>query len=150
MADSSLALLRGFISYDDPKTYEQIFAKISSTQLVMVTGEQDNEFTPGGGGTPEAWAGLNEQGSLARNAKKTFTTPTLDAGTYQFAMTGSGDADLYVKVGREPSLTSYDCRPYKTGSNETCEVTLAQPAPLGVMVNGYSSSSTFKLVGKKL
>lgn len=150
MADSSLALLRGFISYDDPKTYEQIFAKISSTQLVMVTGEQDNEFTPGGGGTPEAWAGLNEQGSLARNAKKTFTTPTLDAGTYQFAMTGSGDADLYVKVGREPSLTSYDCRPYKTGSNETCEVTLAQPAPIGVMVNGYSSSSTFKLVGKKL
>ncbi len=150
MADSSLALLRGFISYDDPKTYEQIFAKISSTQLVMVTGEQDNEFTPGGGGTPEAWAGLNEEGSLARNAKKTFTTPTLDAGTYQFAMTGSGDADLYVKVGREPSLTSYDCRPYKTGSNETCEVTLAQPAPIGVMVNGYSSSSTFKLVGKKL
>ena len=150
MAESSLAMFRGFISYDDPKTYEQIFAKIDSSQLVMVTGEQDNTFTPGGGGEPQAWAGLDESGTLAKAAKKTFTTPTLAAGTYQFEMTGTGDADLYVKVGREPSLSSYDCRPYKTGSNETCKVTLAQPATIGVMVNGYSTNSTFKLVGKKL
>lgn len=150
MSESTLAMFRGFVGMDDPKTYEQIFAKIDSSQLVMVTGEQDNTFTPGGGGTPTTWNGLNESGSLARNAKKSFTTPTLAAGTYQFEMTGTGDADLYVKVGRAPSLTSYDCRPYKTGSNETCKVTLAQPTTIGVMVNGYSTSSTFKLVGKKL
>jgi len=150
MPESSLAIFRGMLSYDDPKTYEQILAKIDSSQLVMVTGEQDNAFTPGGGGQPQAWAGLNEQGSLARSVKKQFLTPTLAAGTYSFAMTGTGDADLYVKVGSAPSLTSYDCRPYKTGSNETCQVTLAQPAPIGVMVNGYAASSTFKLVGKKL
>jgi hypothetical protein len=150
MSEASTAMLRGFLSYDDPKTYEQIFTKIASAQLVMVTGEEDNAFTPGGGGTPTDWAGLAEQGSLTRSAKKTFTTPTLAAGTYQFAMTGTGDADLYVKIGREPTMSSYDCRPYKTGSNETCEVTLAQPTTIGVMVNGYASSSTFKLVGKKL
>ncbi|HTL31845.1 MAG TPA: PPC domain-containing protein [Kofleriaceae bacterium] len=150
MPESSLAIFRGMLSYDDPKTYEQILAKIDSSQLVMVTGEQDNAFTPGGGGQPQAWGGLNEQGSLARSVKKQFLTPTLAAGTYSFAMTGTGDADLYVKVGSAPSLTSYDCRPYKTGSNETCQVTLAQPAPIGVMVNGYAASSTFKLVGKKL
>ncbi|HEY5923614.1 MAG TPA: PPC domain-containing protein [Kofleriaceae bacterium] len=150
MAEASTAMLRGFMSYDDPQTYEQIFARIDSSQLVMVTGEHDNAFTPGGGGTPSPWAGINEQGTLARNAKKAYTTVTLAAGKYQFAITGTGDADLYVKVGREPTLSSYDCRPYKTGSNETCEVTLAQPAPIGVMVNGYATSSTFKLVGKKL
>src|SRR6476620_5441768 len=113
----------------------------------MVPGEQDNTFTPGGGGTPTTWNGLNESGTLAKAAKKTFTTPTLAAGDYQFEMTGTGDADLYVKVGREPSLTSYDCRPYKTGSNENCKVTLAQPASIGVIENAYSAS-TFKLVGK--
>jgi hypothetical protein len=150
MADSSLAMLRGFLSFEDPKTYEQIFKNISSTQLVMVTGEQDNAFTPGGGGTPQPWTGLNVTGTLARSAKKTALTPVLAAGRYQFAMTGSGDADLYVKVGREPTMSSYDCRPYKDGSNETCELTLAQPAAIGVMVNGYASSSTFKVVGKKL
>jgi hypothetical protein len=150
MPESTLAIMRGFLKFDDPQTYEQIFTKISSSQLVMVTGEADNTFTPGGGGTPTAWNGLNETGSVARSAKKSFTTPTLAAGTYQFEMTGTGDADLYVKVGREPSLTSYDCRPYKSGSNETCKVTLAQPATIGVMVNGYATSSTYKLVGKKL
>src|SRR5262249_51335795 len=109
MAESSLAMFRGFMSYDDPKPVEQIFTKIDSWQLVMVTGEQDNTFTPGGGGAPQPWGGLNEQGSLAHNANQTYMTPTLAAGTYQFAMTGSGDADLYVKVGSAPSLTSYDC-----------------------------------------
>jgi hypothetical protein len=150
MSESTLAVMRGYLSYSDPKTYEQILANISSSQLVMVTGEADNTFTPGGGGTPSAWDGLDESGSLARNAKKTFTTPTLAAGDYEFAITGSGDADLYVKVGSAPTTTSYDCRPYKTGSNETCRVTLAQPTTIGVMVNGYSSSSSFTLKGKKL
>jgi hypothetical protein len=65
-------------------------------------------------------------------------------------MTGNADADLYVKVGGAPSLSSYDCRPYKTGSTEACRVTIAQPTTIGVMVNGYSASSTFKLVGKKI
>ncbi len=151
MAESSLAMFRGFVGFNEPKTYEQIFAQISDSQMVMVTGEQDNTFTPGGGGTPTAWNGLSESGTVARSAKKTYTTPTLAEGTYEFKMTGTGgDADLYVRVGREPSLTAYDCRPYKTGSNETCRVTLAQPTTIGVMVNGYAASSAFKLVGKKI
>ena len=150
MSEASLAYIRGFLKFDDPQTYEQIMRSVDASQLNMVTGEHDNTFTPGGGGQPQAWAGLNETGSLARNVKKAFVTPTLAEGEYQFSITGSGDADLYVKVGREPSLTSYDCRPYKTGSSETCKVTLSQPTTIGVMVNGYAASSTFKLVGKKL
>src|SRR5262245_22486059 len=62
MPEASLAMMRGFLSYNDPKTYEQIFAKVDSSQMVMVTGEADNQFTPGGGGTPTAWNGLNETG----------------------------------------------------------------------------------------
>ena len=33
---------------------------------------------------------------------------------------GSGDADLYVRYGSQPSTRSYDCRPYLNGNNETC------------------------------
>lgn len=150
MSGATMSLFRGFLSYDDPKTYEQMFSRVDSSQLVLVTGEQDNTFTPGGGGTPQTWAGLNESASVTKGQTKKYTTPTLAAGTYQFAMTGSsGDADLYVKIGREPTATSYDCRPYKTGSNETCQVTLAQSAAVFVNVNGYSAAS-YKLVGKKL
>jgi hypothetical protein len=150
MSESTLAMFRGLLAKDSPKTYEQIFRNVSSSQVVLVTGEQDNVFTPGGGGIPSEWAGLRESGAVTKGQEVRFSTPTLAAGTYAFEMTGTKDADLYVRIGSAPSTTSYDCRPYKSGSNETCEVTLAQPTTIGVMVNGYSTSSTFKLVGKKL
>ncbi|HEY6038439.1 MAG TPA: PPC domain-containing protein [Kofleriaceae bacterium] len=148
MSGASMSLFRGFLAYDNPKTYEQIFAQVDSSQMVMVTGEQDNTFTPGGGGQPQAWAGLNEHGTLKRSIEKRFETPTLAAGSYQFDLTGTGDADLYVRIGNAPTTTAYDCRPYKNGSNESCTVTLAQPAKIDVMVRGYATTSNWALVGK--
>ena len=67
MPSATMALVRGLMGYDAPRTYEQIFADIDSSQVVLVSGEQDNTFTPGGGGDPTpTWEGLNESGSLAR------------------------------------------------------------------------------------
>ena len=144
-----MAVFRGMMAYDSPKTYEQIFTSIDSSQLVMVTGEQDNTFTPGGGGTPQPWAGLTDHATVKKAESKKYATPTLAAGSYTFAIKGSGDADLYVRIGSEPTTTSYDCRPYKTGSSESCTVSLAQPAKINVMVRGYGTSSTYDLTGKK-
>lgn len=58
------------------------------------------------------------------------------------------DADLCVKRGAAPTTASWDCRPYRNDSNETCTVTLDTPAPIYVMVRGYAAASTFTLVGK--
>ena len=149
MAGATMALFRGLVGYDAPKTYEQIFRDVSSAQVVLVTGEHDNVFTPGGGGEPEPWAGLSEAGAVTRGQETRFSTPTVAAGRYVFEMTGTADADLYVRIGSAPTTTSYDCRPYKNGSNEACEVSLAQPAPIHVMVRGYASaSSSFELTGR--
>ncbi|HEU0035741.1 MAG TPA: PPC domain-containing protein [Kofleriaceae bacterium] len=151
MSGATMSLFRGFLNYNDPQTYEQMFRNVDSSQIALVTGEQDNTFTPGGGGTPTTWAGLSDGGTVRRDESKTWSTPTVDAGTYEFAMTGNNDADLYVRVGTAPTTTRFDCRPYKTGSNETCQVTLAQPSTIHVMVRGYSSTaSTFQLRGKKI
>ncbi len=35
---------------------------------------------------------------------------------------GSGNSDLYVKEGSQPSRTSWDCRSRNRGNNETCTV----------------------------
>ena len=151
LSNTTMAMFRGLVAYDAPKTFEQIFVNIDPDQVVLVSGEQDNTFTPGGGGNPMPWAGLTASGTVPRNAEMRWNTPTIAAGNYEFAITGNNDADLYVRVGSAPSATQYDCRPYKTGSAESCRVTLAQPAPVHVMVRGYSSTaSTFQLVGKKL
>ena len=61
---------------------------------------------------------------------------------------GTGDADLYVRSGSEPTTTTYDCRPYKSGNNETCSVP-AKNEDLYVMVRAYSSFSGVTLMAKK-
>lgn len=47
MSNASTSLIKGFLSYDAPKTYDQIFANIDPSEVVLVTGEEDNVFTPG-------------------------------------------------------------------------------------------------------
>jgi len=54
---------------------------------------------------------------------------------------GTGDADLYVKFGAIPSVTSYDCRPYRNGNNESCSFSSPQSGVYYVMLRGYSSFS---------
>jgi serine protease len=76
----------------------------------------------------------------------TMTVPS-DATDITFNMSGgSGDADLYVKFGDVPTTSSYDCRPYATGNNETCTGTLTA-GTYYVMVRAYESFSDVSLVG---
>ncbi len=150
MPEATMAIFEGLLAHDAPTTYEQIFKNVSGTQIILVSGEEDNAFVPGGGGgTPEDWAGMDESSTVAKNAEVRYETPTLAAGRYLFNMTGSGDADLYVRVGDAPTTSLYDCRPYRYGSKESCAVEITTPAPVHVMVRGWASHSSFTLVGAK-
>ncbi len=59
---------------------------------------------------------------------------------------GRGDADLYVRLGAQPTLTQYDYRPYIGGNNET--VTINNPAAgrYHVMLRAYKAFSDVSLV----
>lgn len=59
---------------------------------------------------------------------------------------GSGDADLYVRRGAVPSKTTYDCRPYAAGNNESCTVNVGTPDTVYVKLIGYSAYSGVSLV----
>ena len=56
-------------------------------------------------------------------------------------MTGTGDADLYVKVGSAPTTSSYDCRPYTSRSAESCKLSVADGESVFIMVKGYRRSN---------
>ncbi len=153
MAGATMALVRGLLAYEQPRTYEQIFRDIDSSQIILVTGEEDNEFVPGVDPdeptpTTAPWEGVTMDGALGRDEEVRHETPTLPAGSYRFAITGDGDADLYVRVGLAPTTAEYDCRPYKSGSDEACDVELTTPAPIHVMVRGYATQSAFSLLGQ--
>jgi serine protease len=60
---------------------------------------------------------------------------------------GSGDADLYVKYGSQPTTTSFDCRPYMSGNNETCTFSAPAAGTWHVSVRAWSSFSGVTLAG---
>ncbi|MFY0566569.1 M20/M25/M40 family metallo-hydrolase [Archangium lansingense] len=60
---------------------------------------------------------------------------------------GTGDADMHVKFGAEPTSSSYDCRPYKSGNVETCTFATPSAGTYYVKLNGYSAASGMSLKG---
>jgi len=79
-------------------------------------------------------------GNAGEEVKYTFAVPA-NATDIKFEMSGgSGDADLYVRFGSEPTTSIYDCRPYDYGNNETCTGTNTDGV-YHVMIRGYSSFS---------
>jgi len=62
------------------------------------------------------------------------------AADLDFVMSGgTGDADLYVKLGSPPTTTSWDARPYLNGNNESVQWSNPVPGTWYVMVRGYEA-----------
>jgi serine protease len=63
-----------------------------------------------------------------------------------FAMfDGTGDADIYVKYGAPPTDSSFDCRPFRFGNNETCFFPHPASGIWYVNVKGFTDSAGFAL-----
>jgi hypothetical protein len=73
----------------------------------------------------------------------------LQPGKYHFDLSGTGSANLYVKVGRTATSRTFDCKSTRAGAAETCTVTLNQAANVNVLVRG-TGESNLKFVAKKL
>lgn len=115
---------------------------------MLVSGEEDNVFTPGfepNQPEPGAFEGMTESGTVRKDEEARFETPVLPAGTYLVELSGTGDADLYLRAGEAPSMDLYDCRPYQFGTAEVCKTSLNAPTALHVMVRGWDSASDFVL-----
>jgi serine protease len=83
-------------------------------------------------------------------ARRSWTRYTLDLaeGYADLAVSlsgGTGDADLYVTQGKESTTTTYDCRPYENGNNETCNFTDPAKGIWHVDVYGYTAASGMTL-----
>ncbi|MDP2344666.1 MAG: pre-peptidase C-terminal domain-containing protein [Deltaproteobacteria bacterium] len=104
----------------------------------------DESITPATPGTPGTAKTETKTGTLAKDAWAQFGPYNVAAGSNLVVnMTGTGDADLYVKKGSAPTTATYDCRPYKDGSTESCSV--PGGAQVFISVNGYATTSNFSL-----
>jgi serine protease len=83
--------------------------------------------------------GVSSNYTLSVPSGKTSVVFTISGGT--------GDADMYVKLGSAPTSTSYSCRPYLTGNSETCTFNAPTAGTYYVNVRAYSSYSGVTLKG---
>lgn len=77
-------------------------------------------------------------------------TVSIPSGTTKLVVAtsgGTGDGDLYVRKGAAPTTTSYTCRPYLSGNNETC--TINNPTAGSTYYIAVRAYSTFSGVNLK-
>ena len=135
----------------------------AATDLSYTTADVTAAFTAVGVtcGAPDGGGGTDVDGGALTNgvAKTGIAATTGNSVLYQLAVPagatglsfvmsgGTGDADMYVKFGSAPTDSSYDCRPYTGGNNETCTIATAQAGTYHVRLKAYSSYSGVSLVG---
>ena len=113
-----------------------------------------SRFGGGSGPAPEPEVGELENGVAVSNlsgasGSEVFFTIDVPQGAENLVIQisgGSGDADLYVRRGSAPTTSTYDCRPYLNGNNETCTFATPQAGTWHVMLRGFSAYSGVTLV----
>jgi serine protease len=105
-------------------------------------------FGGGGGDPPPSNDELNNGASVGSlsgaqgSERRWFTNVPAGATNLVIRISGgSGDADLYVRRGSQPTTSAYDCRPYLNGNNETCTFASPQSGTWHIMIRGYTSYS---------
>jgi hypothetical protein len=101
--------------------------------------------TPGGGSEPAPLgepATASATGKIAAGDFQVSEAVSVVPGTtLRVALTGTGDADLYVRFGAAPTLTAFDCRPYRSTSEESCTLTVPEGQSRAFFgIRGYTAS----------
>ena len=99
------------------------------------------DYTTGGGGQPGSWTESSLSGSTGNWQYFTADVPTGMSSLTVTMSGGSGDADLYLRRGAQPTTSVYDCRPYRTGNSESCSVTNPADDVYHVGIRAYSTYS---------
>jgi hypothetical protein len=95
--------------------------------------------------------GVPVTGISGASGSQQFWKLAVPAGQAKVVFTisgGTGDADLYVRRGARPTTTTYDCRPYLNGNNETCTFTNPVAGDYFVMLRGFTAYSGVTLKGQ--
>ena len=102
---------------------------------------------PGGGSLTNGVPVSNLGTSTGQWLHYTLVVPS-GASNLRFTSSGgSGDADMFVRFGAQPSSSVYDCKSEGSSNSETCNIPTAQAGTYHVSLYAYSSFSGASLTG---
>lgn len=127
------------VSAPQAGTYYIVLKAYAAFSGVSVKASFDEGSGGGGNSGGDTFTNLS-----ATTGNWTHQSISLPSGISSLEVTisgGSGDADLYVRRGSQPSSSNYDCRPYKNGNSEKCTLTNPQSGTWYLSLKAYSSFS---------
>ena len=102
---------------------------------------------PGGGSLSNGVPVSNLGASTGQWLHYTLVVPS-GASNLRFTSSGgSGDADMFVRFGAQPSSSVYDCKSEGSTNSETCNIATAQAGTYHVSLFAYSTFSGASLTG---
>ncbi|QBG37368.1 S8 family serine peptidase [Litorilituus sediminis] len=131
---------------DTDGTYYVRVKAYSSFDGVNLTASYTEPSTGGGGNVSP----INETVTNISVDRRSWTRYTYDlaAGYDDLTITlvgGSGDADLYITQGQQSTRSSYDCRSWNNGNDESCSFSAPAEGRWYIDIYGYSAASGFDL-----
>ncbi|WP_395683152.1 pre-peptidase C-terminal domain-containing protein [Dokdonella sp.] len=125
-------------------TYYVMVRAYASFTGLSLTGS----YTTGGGGTVLT-SGVPVSGiSAGLNAYSTTYTIVVPAGKTNLTVKtsgGTGDGDLYVRLGSAPTTSTYTCRSWASGNTETCSLSSPAAGTYYIRIYGYTAASGITL-----
>ncbi|HYC90933.1 MAG TPA: pre-peptidase C-terminal domain-containing protein [Thermoanaerobaculia bacterium] len=94
--------------------------------------------------------GVPVTGLAGAQGSQQFWTMSVPSGAtnLQFQTSGgTGNANLYVRYGSAPNLTTWDCRPLLSGNSETCSFASPSAGSWHVMLDAATAYSGVTLTG---
>ena len=123
-----------FLAACSPNDLVEPLAKPADTRAASSTLTAEAAITNGGSVS-------NLSGARSSQRFDSIAVPS-GATNLQIGISGgTGDADLYVRFGSQPTTSSYDCRPYRSGNSETCTFSAPQAGTYFILIRGYSAYS---------
>ncbi|ANB17022.1 Subtilisin [Dokdonella koreensis DS-123] len=104
-------------------------------------------YTPGSSGNV-LQNGVPVSGLGATQGNAVRYTITVPSGVSSLVVTtsgGSGDGDLYVRLGSAPTTSTYTCRSWASGNTETCTIPAPAAGTYHIMVHAYTTFSGLTL-----
>jgi hypothetical protein len=128
-----------------------MYARVSSFEQFITT--RGGTGGGGGGGTQPVLLenGVAKTGVTGVRGEFKHFVLEVPAGStnLSFVMSGgTGDADLYVRRGSQPTQQAFDCRPFRSGNSERCDFAAPAAGTYFVSLQAFSNFGGVSLVGQ--